>query len=98
MEDRVLYDNDVTDPEEFSLLIHEPKYNSNIDHLSYRILLNLNKGTNYEGVVRIKTVSNRKTANKSPLFIDFSGKSIMFLSVNGHKIEEDQVVYNRHQV
>ena len=98
LEDRVLYDNDVCDKETYSLIASELKHNPDIDLLRYEILLNLNKGTTYEGVVKMKTISYKKAGNKSHLYVDFSGKVILFLSVNGRRIDEEDVFYHRQRI
>lgn len=98
MEDRLLYEEDLIDRDEYSLIVRRPQYNPDIDLLRYEILLNLNKGTNYEGVVKIKTVSYKKNGNKSHLYIDYNGRAILYVAVNGRRLDEEEAIYNKQQV
>ena len=61
-------------------------------------MLNLKKGTNYDGVVRIKVKTNRKNVAKTNLYVDFSGHSIMYLAVNDYRVPEAEVIYHYQRI
>ena len=61
-------------------------------------MLNLKKGTNYDGVVRIKVKTNRKNVAKTNLYVDFSGHAIMYLAVNDYRVPEAEVIYHYQRI
>lgn len=76
----------------------KPTLNPSIDHLQYNILLSVNKSKGYEGVVKMKIVSNRTPLNSRNLYINFLGNTILYLAVNNKKIEEDEVIFQKHKI
>lgn len=95
---RELYENEVLENKPYQLSIKNLTLNPNIDHLHYTILLNLNKSKKYEGVVKIKLTSNKSYLNQTNLHIDYFGGGILYLAVNGYKIEETNVIFEDHQI
>lgn len=73
-------------------------HNPDIDHIYYNILFNLNKSKGYEGVVKIKIISNKSPLNSKNLYIDTIASTILFLSVNFKKIDKTEIIFRNHQV
>ena len=85
--------NEIIDPEHFNLTAQKPITKKSIISLSYDIILNLNKGTTYEGVVKINVQYQKNKGNSQNLIIDFNGKSLLYLGVNDRKINEEDVIF-----
>lgn len=61
-------------------------------------MLSLNKSKGYEGVVKIKIISNKVAFNSKNLYIDTIASTILYLSVNSKRIDEKEIIFKNHQI
>lgn len=52
----------------------------------------------YEGVVNISLNSQKKKLNSQNLYMNFVGRSVLYLAINGQRIDEEDVTYEKHQI
>lgn len=67
--------------------------NPAIRNLNYRLILSLNKGNNYQGVVLIDFELGHLSQNETPLGVNYNGAAVLALVVNGVLIDRKNVVY-----
>ena len=67
-----------------------------LSEVQYELLMILEKGESYSG--KVKVIFNLKDKREDHLFLDFHGKAISEMKVNGTNIDISNVKFESHKV
>jgi hypothetical protein len=86
------------DKHQFHFVNYPVERNSNISDIFYKIILNLNKGNIYQGVLKLSFFIKSLSSYGKNFKLNYNGTSIKYVNVNGKVLDASEIQYDNHGI
>lgn len=88
----------ITDKHQFAFVNYPIERSPHLSDIVYKVILNLNKGNIYQGVVKLSFLVKSLNNYGKNFKLNFNGTSVKYLSVNGQVLRPSEITYDHHGI